>query len=76
MAQEKLLHEIFTDIILLQVELPCLSFTVEDIYISEPLPNLYLHCLFVFVTQREREREREKKGPLVVPRFSILNTVF
>jgi len=71
MAQEKILHEIFTDIILLQVELPCLSFKVEDIFISEPLPNLYLHCLFVFV----REREREKR-PLVVLRFSIPNTVF
>jgi hypothetical protein len=59
MAKEKILHEIFTDIILLQLELPCLSFKVEDIYISEPLPNLCLHCLFVFVTERERERERE-----------------
>jgi len=56
------------DIILLHVELTCLSFKVEDIYNSEPLPNLYLHCLFVFVTDRERDREREG--------FSILNTVF
>jgi hypothetical protein len=47
------------DIILLQVELPCLSFKVEYIYISEPLPNLYLHCLFVFVTARKRDRQRE-----------------
>lgn len=46
------------DIIFLHVELPCLSFKVEDIYISEPLPNLYLHCLFVFVIDRERDRER------------------